>query len=223
MTSRTTDLEQVRRALRTLSRGSLLIIAERAAELTPPTQMKMLLGGFIDIEALASATATARPLLDEVRDFHARSLAGEYYESFPVNARNCTEQSKGTDAFMATFDRLLVACIRDTDIGPRLPALQAFDLLFDLLRHIDEGHDDVIFFADEGGSYEVGVNWRSALPAYFQCLAENSSAERFAQAVDQVIADFADYDREHHLAEACRLANEVQRAAVRALAPARRR
>jgi len=31
-------------------------------------------------------------------------------------------------------------------------AREAFDILFGLLRHIDEGHDDVIFFADEGRS-----------------------------------------------------------------------
>lgn len=223
MTSRMTDMEQVRRELRTLSRGRLLIIAERAAELAPPTQLKALLGDFIDSEVLDATPPSGRSLLDEVREFHAGSLAGEYYESLPVNARNCTEQSKGTDAFMATFDRLMTACIRDTEMGPRLPVLEAFDLLFDLLRHIDEGHDDVILFADEGGSYEVGVNWRRALPAYFLCLAENNSAQQFAQAVDQVIADFADNDRAHHLAEACRRADEGQRAAVRALAPARRR
>lgn len=157
MTSRATDLEQVRRALRTLSRGSPLIIAERAAELVPPAELKVLLGNFINVEALTSSPAAARSLLDEVRDFYARSVAGQYYESFAVNWKNCTERSKGADAFMAEFDRLLTRCIRDAEAGPRLPTLQAFDLLFALLRHIDGRHGDVIFFADEGGSYEVGL------------------------------------------------------------------
>jgi hypothetical protein len=221
MTSPATDLEPVRLALQKMSRSSLLIIAERAVELMPPAQRKTLLGDFLDTHAITPATATTRSLLDEVRDFHARRLAGEYYEGFDVNSRNCTERSKGTDAFMATFDRLVAACIRDTEIGPRLPTLQAFDLLFDVLGHIDEGHDDVIFFADEGGSDEVGVNWRSAMVAYFRCLAETASAEEFALAVDEVITDFADHDRAHYLAEACRLASEAQRAAVGALPAAR--
>ena len=77
--------------------------------------------------------------------------------------------------------------------------------------------------ADEGGAYEVGINWRDALPAYFRCLAESSSAELFAQAVDRVILDFAEDDRAHFLAEACRLANKAQRAAVSALTIGRRR
>ncbi len=36
---------------------------------------------------------------------------------------------------------------------------QVFEVIFSLLRHIDECTDDILFFADEGGSWEVGVNW----------------------------------------------------------------
>jgi hypothetical protein len=94
--------------------------------------------------------------------------------------------------------------------------LQAFELLFALLRHIDTGNDDVIFFADEGGSWQIGVDWRTALPAYFRCLAETVSVEQFALKVDQAIADFVDYDRAHYIAEAGRLASPIQQAALRA-------
>jgi hypothetical protein len=222
MTNRPLNLEQIRLTLRTFSRHSLLIIAGRAAELVPPAELKRLLGDLVDIDALASATA-APSLLDEVRGFHARSLAGEYYEDFAVKAGNCTEQSKGTDAFMAEFDRLLAKCIRESETGPQPLVLQAFELLFALLRHIDACHDDVIFFANEGGSWQIGVNWRAALPAYFQCLAETASTEQFALAVDQVITDFADHDRAHYLAEVSRLAPPAQQAALRALLAAPRR
>jgi hypothetical protein len=217
MTNGTADLVQVRLALQRLKRGTLLIIAESAAELVEPSKLKALLGDVIDIEALAAAPAMAPPCW-RTCGLYGRSLAGDYYESFPVHGWNCTERSKGTDAFMATFDRLLDRCIRGAETGPRRPVLGAFDLRFELLRHIDEGHDDVIFFADEGGSYEVGVDWRSALPAYFRCLADCSSAEQFAKAVNQVITDFADHDRARHLAEACRVADDAQRVAVREFA-----
>jgi hypothetical protein len=216
MTNRPLELAQVRLALRTFSRRSLLIIAERAAELVPPAQLKALLGDFVDLDAIATATS-APSLLEEVRRFDACSRAGKYYEDFAVNARNCPEQSKGTDAFMAEFDRLLAKCLRETETGPRPAVLQAFELLLALLRHIDAGHDDVIFFADEGGSWQIGVNWRTALPAYFRCLAETASAEQFALAVEQAITDFVDHDRAHILAEASRLARPAQQAALRAL------
>jgi len=212
----------VRLTLQTLSRGNLLIIAERAAELVPPAELERLLGDFVDVDALATATA-APSLLDEVVGFHARSLAGEHYEDFAVNVGAGAEQSKGTDAFMAEFDRLLAKCIRESETGSRPLVLQAFELPFALLRHIDACHDDAIFFADEGGSWQIGVNWRTALPAYFRCLAETVSSEQFAQAVDQAIADCAGHDRAHYLAEVSRFTPPAQQEALRALLAAPRR
>ena len=90
-----------------------------------------------------------------------------------------------------------------------------------LLRRIDKSPDDVIFFADEAGSWQVGVDWRAALPAYFRCLADGTSAEAFASEVDRTITDFANYERPRHLGAARRVANAGQKAALRSL-PARR-
>ncbi len=76
----------------------------------------------------------------------------------------------------------------------------------------------MVFFADDGGSWQVGVDWRAALPAYFRCLADRTPAEHFVRQVDRLIADFADYDRPTHLATARRVANAEQRVALRSLA-----
>jgi hypothetical protein len=73
----------------------------------------------------------------------------------------------------------------------------------------------VVFFADEAGSWQVGVAWREALPAYFQCLASGTSGEEFASEVDRTITDFADYERPKHLAAARRVASAEQKAALR--------
>jgi hypothetical protein len=54
------------------------------------------------------------------------------------------EKSQGTEAFIAEFNRLLGRCVRAAAAGPRPPVREAFELLFGLLRHIDEGHDDMI-------------------------------------------------------------------------------
>ncbi|MGH9897093.1 MAG: hypothetical protein ACREA0_34875 [bacterium] len=51
MIRRATDLEKVRLALRGLSRGDLLIIAERAAKLVPKGKLKTLLGDFVRLDA----------------------------------------------------------------------------------------------------------------------------------------------------------------------------
>ena len=163
-----------------------------------------LLGDRVQIDARVDVATEGRSLLDAVRRFHAASLSGKYYEDFPVSGKTCTQQSRGTDVFMAEFDRLVLRCVREADVGPRPAVREAFELLFSLLRHIDQCHDDVIFFADEGGSWNVGVHWRTVFPAYFRCLAETATAEEFARTAEQAILDFAGHDRSHWLSEALR-------------------
>ena len=92
---------------------------------------------------------------------------------------------------------------------------EAFELLFALLRRIDEDPDSVVFFADEAGSWQVGVDWRAALPAYFRCLADGTSGDEFAREVHRAISDFADYERPRQLTAARRVANAEQKAALR--------
>lgn len=216
------DLERLRRALRALRRGDLLIIAERAAKLVPRAKLGALLGDLVQIDALTQASGAPAPLLKQVQKLHAAALAGKYYQDFAVNSRNFMERSAGTDAFIAEFTRLLGTCVRAADTGPPGAVREPFELLFGLLRHIDEASDDVIFFADEAGSWQVGVDWRTAFRAYFRCLAGTATADEFATNVDRAIADFADHERPRHLAAARKVASAAQRAALRALSAARR-
>lgn len=212
------DIEKLRVALQRMSRGNLLIVAERAIEIAPRAKLRQLVGDMVRIDELAEGKRGAAPLLDEVRKFHEASLRGEYYDSFDVNSKNFMEKSEGTEAFIAEFDRLVGKCARAAaEKGPRPPVREAFELLFALLRRIDEDPDSVVFFADEAGSWQVGVDWREALPAYFRCLADGVSGEDFAREVDRVITDFADYERPRHLAAARRVGNAEQKAALRRL------
>jgi len=205
-----------------MRRGDLLIIAERAIELVPKTKLQALVGDYVNVDDVAEASATPNALLDELQKFHVHSMAGRYFEDFEVNSRNCTEQSRGTDAFIAEFKRLLRECISAADSGQYAVTRQAFELLFGLLRHIDEGHDDVIFFADEGGSWQIGVDWRGVFAAYFRCLAETAAAEDFARSVDQAIEDFAEHDRPQYLRSAHAVASSAQRAALEPVGTGRR-
>ena len=222
MTRRVIDPEKLRVALRRLSRGDLLAIAERATELVPRAKLRALVGDFVQLDELAESKSGAAPLREEVRAFHEASLRGDHYESFAVNSKNFMQKSEGTEEFIAEFDRLVGKCVRASEKTPGPPLREAFEFLFGLLRHIDEGHDDVVFFADEGGSWQLGVDWRAALPAYFRCLADSASPEDFAREVDRAIKDFAEYERPRHLTAARRVASTEQRAALRALPAARR-
>lgn len=121
------------------------------------------------------------------------------------------------------FGRLVSKCTRAAVKGPHEPVREAFELLFALLRRIDEDPDSVIFFSDEAGTWQVGVDWRTVFPAYFRCLAEVAAAEDFAREVDRSISDFSNYDRTRHLAAARRVASAQQKAALRRLPAGERR
>ncbi len=236
MTQHQIDSNSLRAELRGLPRGSLLLIAERALELVPRDQLNAMLCDIVHINAALTdagsiharpndaSTAIAPSLLDEVRLFHHAAMNGDFYEHLEISNRRRREQSGGTDAFIAEFDRLMRKCVgasaRGTEPAPRdgpgHGLRDCFELLFALLRRIDEGHDDVLFFANDGSSLDVGVNWRVVLPAYFECLAEAeaSSPEEFARAVDEVIAEFAVHDRTRLMGAARAVANDAQRAAL---------
>ena len=219
MTRHLSTIETMRLELRTLGHGNLLMIAERAIELMPATQLEAVFGDFMSIERKSvDATIPDRPLLDEARQFYEAGVAGQYYESIDINNKRGIELSKGSEAFIAEFDRLLRRCLRACEQEPPLVVRGAFELLFGLLRHIDEGDDDVIFFVDDGGSLDVGVNWRVVLPAYFGCLTKTTSADEYALEGNRVINDFVAYDKEHYLITARSIANPAQQVALDTIA-----
>ncbi len=217
MTTAAMDLEKLRVALHRMSRDNLLLLAERAVELVPRAKLRALVSDLVRLDDHAKTKGGTAPLLAEVRKFQEASRRGDYYESFGVNSKNYMDKSEGTETFIAEFDRLLGKCVRAAEKGPPALAREAFELLFGLLRRIDEGNDDVIFFADEAGSWQVGVDWSIVLPAYFRSLAETASPEDFAREVDRAIKDFSDYRRPRHLTAARRVAGAEQKAALRAL------
>ena len=212
-----TDLTKLRNELRGLRRCDLLIIAERAVELVSKANLKPLLGDFMHVDVLVVPGTMPAPLIEEIEKFYGESCDGRYFEHFEANAKNYMEHSRGADAFVAEFDRLLRQCVQPVGHQPGTSVREAFEVLFRLLRRIDEAHDDVVYFADEAGSWQLGVNWRMVFPAYFRCLAEMVSPEEFARTIDQMIRAFAEHERPLHLRTAHQVASAAQQAALRAL------
>jgi hypothetical protein len=217
------DLEKLRVALRQMSRGHLLMIADRAIERVAHEVLDELMGDMLHVPLLEQGELREAPLLDQVRKFSDASLRGDYHESFDVNSKNCMDHSKGTDAFIAAFDRLIARCLGEAAEGSHAVAREGFELLFALLRRIDEDPDRIVFFADEAGSWQILVDWRTVLPTYFQCLAQAMSGENFAREVDRTILDFCHYDRPRLLDAARSVANTEQKAALRGLPTRNRR
>jgi hypothetical protein len=188
-----------------------------AIDLVPYETLEALVGDFIQVPLLDEGQAGDASLLDEVRKFCEASLRGDYFASFDVSSKNCMDQSRGTEAFIAEFDRLLRRCLGESAGLPAATAREAFEQIFAVLRRIDEDPDSIVFFADEAGSWQIPVDWRAVLPVYFRCLAEDTSGEAFARAVDGAITDFCHYQRPDQLAAAEGVANPEQKAALQRL------
>ena len=179
------DRDKLRAEVRKLGNEFVFSMLDDAIELLPPAKLHKIAKKYLDLKRLRpDAEKAASPsLLADVKRFEKASLAGEYYESFGVNSKNYTQKSAGTSAWIAEYLRLLDRCVINAKKSNPTEVRQAMDILFGLLDHIDQGHDDVIFFADEGGSWQVGVDWARVLPVWFRVLSATAEPEEYAERI----------------------------------------
>jgi hypothetical protein len=207
------DRDKLRTALRNLRHESLFHMLDAAIDLLPPGKMANLVGGYLDVKELRPDAAGTRNLLADVRAFEAGSRAGKYYEGFKVNSKNFMEKSRGTRAFIDDCCGLLDRCVTQSREGDAAEVLEGLDLILGLLRDLDEGNDDIVFFADEAGLWQVGVEWAKVLPALFLCLSRTTEPDEYARRVVEAVDQFAGLDQAKHLSTARRLGTAAQRRA----------
>jgi len=156
----TIERDKLRAALRRLGDEYVFYMLDDAIDLLPPAKLAKLVSRYLDVKQLRPDAPGKKNLLAEVRAFDTASRAGKYYESFNVNSKNFMDQSTGTRAFIAECNRLLDRCVTQASKGDAAEIREAIEIILGVLRYIDECHDDVIFFADEGGSWQVGSTGR---------------------------------------------------------------
>lgn len=211
------DLDKLRARLRRLGLEQSFLMLDEALGMLSQAQLHQLAKQYVNLEGLTMDPASGGPdrLLDEVTRFHRASLSGEYYEDFDVNGRNSERKSAGTLAWIATHGRLLDRCLKEASKGNPLEVREAMDVLFALLDRIDEGHDDIVFFADEAGAWQVGVDWPRVLPIWFKLLAATVEPADYAERIVTLLSKHYRYGRKEMLAVADRTATKDQRAALR--------
>jgi hypothetical protein len=69
-------------------------------------------------------------------------------------------------------------------------------------------------FADEGGSWQVGVDWPKVLPVWFKVLAATVEPEEYARRITALLSRHCHYDRDKMRAIAARAATTEQRKAL---------
>ena len=210
------DWEQVSRSLKRLNKDALIEMLGLAYEVLPRTRIIEVFGEYVDFEALAAKprkSISAKRLLEIVQQFHKDSLKERYRQDFNVNSKNYREMSEGTRGWIKETNKLFDQCVQVAEKGHHRQAREAMDLLFDLLRRIDDG-EDFIFFADEAGSWQVGVEYEEIFPAYFAALAATANATDYATRVLELVNKYQTYHRDKHLRSARRAASPEQRAAL---------
>jgi hypothetical protein len=207
------DRDKLRAAIRKLGHEHVFYMLDDAIELLPPAKLNTVAKKYLDLKPLCpDAEPAARPsLLIDVKRFEKASLAGEYYESFSVNSKNYTQKSAGTTSWIAEYRRHLDHCVISSKESNPAEACEAMDILFGLLDHIDECRDDVIFFADEGGSWQVGVDWARVLPVWFKVLSATAEPQDYATRIKDLLSRHYSYGRDKMLAIARRTATPEQR------------
>ncbi len=211
------DISLLRDSIRTeLEIEELLSLLDRAIELIPQERLPELIEGFFDLDLLSVDELSEQSLLEDVLEFHSNSLAGLYYDDFEVNSKNFMERSRGTINWIAEHERLLNRCMIESSQGDPEQMRQAFEKLFNLLDEIDECRDDIIFFADEAGAWQVGVEWDDVLPCYFTVLAAVAQPSEYAEGVIKIVKSHANYNSDNYFKLALEVAKPPQQKVLKA-------
>ena len=207
------DRNKLRAAIRKMGGEYVFSMLDVAIDLLSEAQLFQLAKQHLDPSTLGPDGHEQGNLLADVRAFEKATLGGAYYQDFRVNSQNCMETSRGTQAWGSECRRLLVRCVAQAEKGDSADSRQGFDILFGLLDHVDDCPDDVIFFADEGGSWQVGVDWEQVLPAWMKVLSATAAPEEYAQRIAWVLNHHHSYGSQKMLVLARRTATPEQRRA----------
>jgi hypothetical protein len=214
------DREKLRDAIRSLGKEYVFYMLDDAIDMLPSSQLESLAGKYMDPKPFLAIEdlPKAKGLLAEIKAFQKSSLARVYYESFEVNWRNSSELSMGTIAWIARFRRLIRRCAEKAKKGDPEVVRKCMDILFGLLDTMDKGELEMVFFADDGGSWQVGVDWGEILPVWFKVLSATAEPDAYSHGVLESISRHQDYRRVELIGIALSVATPAQREILAALA-----
>ena len=170
--------------LKRRNKAELLEILDRAFDEMPPKTQRAV---FLElIQTSRPAKPDGRSLLEDVEEFHSDSLARRYYEPFDINSKNFSHIPEGTDEWCDRVADLLKQTMQLTSQGDHGWAVKCFDVLIDLIGHMEEGEE--IVFADEMGSWMIPIDDKDWIAAYMISLSATAAPAEFAAKAIPVIS-----------------------------------
>ena len=208
------DREKLRTAIRTMGGDYIFYMLDDAITLLPEAKLRNLIGSYLDATDLCSDGTKKQNLLADAKSFQKASLSGSYHNGSAGRGMNREEDPIETLSWIADCRRLLDRCTKQTARRNAAEVCQTFEIVFGLLDHIDECHDDVVSFADEGGSCQMGFEWEKVLPAWFNALSATVEPAEYARRIDAVLNRHYALGHTRMLAVARNTATPAQRKAL---------
>lgn len=214
MDDRPIDREKLRTAIRKMGGEYIFYMLDDAITLLPETKLRRLIENYLDATEFYLDGTQKQGLLADAKAFQEASLSGRYYNGAASHGKNGEENPVETLAWIADCRRLLDRCTKQAAKRNAAEVCQVFEIVFGLLDHIDECEEDVVFFADEGGSWQMGIDWEKVLPAWFSVLSATVEPAEYARRIDAILNRHYAQGRAEMLVVARRIATPTQRQAL---------
>lgn len=185
MSSGELDRQSIRRAVRQMGAEYIFYLLDDAISLLSQSQLRELIAPYANPDQFILKGSPQENLLGDVLVFKKASLAGEYYDESKSASRSWHENSVATLSWIADFRRLLDRCAAEADSTNPADLCAAFDVLFGLLDELDAGES--IVFAEESGSWMIGVDWKTVLPAWFRALVVTADPALYISRIEAII------------------------------------
>jgi hypothetical protein len=173
------DKEQVFRHLQHQHTSVLLELLESSYEEMNTNQRRVVFGQFA--KHLPPAVLDSNRLLEVVKAFQQKSLAGRYYAPFQINSKNFMDIPEETEEWFEHLGDLLENSSKLTEQNEHELAVECFQILNELIDVMESGQE--IVFADELGSWMIPGDNQKFVTAYLTSLAAISSPEEFTRQV----------------------------------------
>lgn len=187
MDDRPLDREKVRAAIRRMGGEYIFYMLDDAITLLPEAKLRELIENYLDATELCSYGTQKQNMLADAKAFQEASQSGSYYNGAAGHGKNREENPIETLAWIADCRRLLDRCTKQAAKRNAAEVCQVFEIVFGLLDHIDKCEDDIVFFADEGGSWQMGFDWEKVLPAWFSALSATVEPAEYARRIDEIL------------------------------------
>lgn len=170
-------------SIRRLERERLLILAARTVDRLAVDDLEVLLADHERGTPTPEGPHREDSLVGAVEHFCTEARSGAYFQELWTKGKyRSFLPSPKTEEFGAKLTLLLDLCVAEAEDADPKEVCGAYEMLLGLLQEIDRfDRDDIVFWADEPGTWQLGIDWARVIPPYLRCLAKVLPPKEFGE------------------------------------------